>query len=332
MTHRQIMLVIAGLMAGMFLSALDQTVVGTAIRTIGDDLHGLSLQAWVTTAYLIVSTISTPIYGKLSDIFGRRPLFVFAIGIFIVGSILSSFSTSMIELSVFRALQGLGAGGLMSMPLAIMGDILAPRERAKYQGYFLAVFGVSSVLGPLIGGLFAGTDQILWIAGWRWVFLVNVPVGIVALGMVLKFLHLPKFSHHSLRIDWWGAAAVIVALVPLLLIAEEGQTWGWTSPAAFACYGIGVFGIVAFILIEYRMKDDALIPMKLFRSQTFSMATIIGVLVGFGMFGAMMTIPLFLQIVLGSTPTESGFQMLPMILGLMIASIGRRGNGLSRTK
>lgn len=322
MTHRQILLVIFGLMAGMFLSALDQTVVGTAIRTIGDDLHGLSLQAWVTTAYLIVATISTPIYGKLSDIFGRRPLFVFAIGIFVVGSILSSFSTSMVELAGFRALQGLGAGGLMSMPLAIMGDMLAPRERAKYQGYFLAVFGVSSVLGPLIGGVFAGTDQILWIAGWRWVFLINVPIGIAALGMVLKFLHLPKIPGTSVRIDWWGATAVIVALVPLLLIAEQGQDWGWSSPAAVLCYTLGAVGIVAFILIEFRMKDDALIPIKLFHSPTFSMATVIGVLVGFGMFGAMMTIPLFLQIVLGSTPTESGFQMLPMILGLMIASIG----------
>jgi len=316
-----IVFVLFGLMAGMFLSALDQTVVGTAIRTIGDDLHGLSLQAWVTTAYLIVSTISTPIYGKLSDIFGRRPLFIFAIVVFIVGSILASFSNSMIELSVFRALQGLGAGGLMSMPLAIMGDMLAPRERAKYQGYFLAVFGVSSVLGPLIGGLFAGTDQILWIAGWRWVFLINVPIGIAALAMVLRFLHLPKINRHSVRIDWWGAAAVIVALVPLLLVAEEGQTWGWTSAASIACYVIGVVGVIAFIAIEVRMKDDALIPIKLFHSSTFSMATIIGVFVGFGMFGAMMTIPLYLQIVLGATPTESGFEMLPMILGLMIASI-----------
>jgi EmrB/QacA subfamily drug resistance transporter len=322
MTHRQIMFVIFGLMAGMFLSALDQTIVGTSIRTIGDDLHGLSLQAWVTTAYLIVATISTPIYGKLSDIFGRRPLFLFAIGIFIVGSVLASFSTSMVELAGFRALQGLGAGGLMSMPLAIMGDMLAPRERAKYQGYFLAVWGVSSVLGPLIGGLFAGTDEILWIAGWRWVFLINVPIGIAALAMVVKFLHLPKTHGTTVRIDWWGATAVIVALVPLLLIAEQGQDWGWSSPVAFACYGIGVIGIIAFILIEFRMKDDALIPIKLFHSPTFSMATVIGVLVGFGMFGAMMTIPLYLQIVLGSTPTESGFQMLPMILGLMIASIG----------
>ncbi|WP_348789828.1 MDR family MFS transporter [Leifsonia sp. NPDC080035] len=321
MTHRQILLVIFGLMAGMFLSALDQTIVGTAIRTIGDDLHGLSQQAWVTTAYLILSTISTPIYGKLSDIFGRRPLFIIAIVIFIIGSVLASFSTSMLELAAFRAIQGLGAGGLMSMPLAIMGDMLAPRERAKYQGYFLAVFGISSLIGPLIGGLFAGASEILWIPGWRWVFLINVPIGIAALFMVVRFLHLPKHDRGAARIDWWGAAGVIVALVPLLLVAEQGREWGWSSAGSIACYVIGAIGIIAFILIEMAMKDDALIPLKLFRSSTFSMATIIGVLVGFGMFGAMLTLPLYLQIVLGATPTESGLQLLPMILGLMISSI-----------
>lgn len=330
MSHKQILFVIFGLMAGMFLSALDQTVVGTAIRTIGDDLHGLSQQAWVTTAYLIVSTISTPIYGKLSDIFGRRPLFIFAIVVFIIGSILASFSTSMVELALFRAIQGLGAGGLMSMPLAIMGDMLAPRERAKYQGYFLAVFGISSLIGPLVGGLFAGADQILWIAGWRWVFLINVPIGIVALLIVLRFLHLPKHERYSVRIDWWGATAVIVALVPLLLVAEEGRTWGWGSAGAIACYVIGAVGILAFVIIEMFMKDDALIPLKLFRSPTFSMATIIGVFVGFGMFGAMLTLPLYLQLVLGATPTQSGFQMLPMILGLMISSIAS-GQIIART-
>jgi EmrB/QacA subfamily drug resistance transporter len=330
MSHRQILFVIFGLMAGMFLSALDQTVVGTAIRTIGDDLHGLSQQAWVTTAYLIVSTISTPIYGKLSDIFGRRPLFIIAIVIFVVGSILAVFSTSMIELAVFRAIQGLGAGGLMSMPLAIMGDMLAPRERAKYQGYFLAVFGISSLVGPLVGGLFAGADQILGIAGWRWVFLINVPIGVVALLIVLRFLHLPKHAPGSVRIDWWGATAVVVALVPLLLVAEQGRDWGWDSPAAIACYVIGAAGILAFIFIEMAMKDDALIPLKLFRSSTFSMATIIGVFVGFGMFGAMLTLPLYLQLVLGSNPTESGLQLLPMILGLMISSIAS-GQIIART-
>ncbi|TSD11186.1 DHA2 family efflux MFS transporter permease subunit [Curtobacterium sp. KBS0715] len=331
MNHRQILLVIYGLMAGMFLGALDQTIVGTAIRTIGDDLHGLDQQAWVTTGYLIASTVTTPIYGKLSDIFGRRPLFITAIGIFIVGSFAASFSDSMLMLAGFRALQGLGAGGLMSLPLAIMGDMLAPRERAKYQGYFLAVFGISSVIGPLVGGVFAGADQLLFIAGWRWVFLINVPIGIIALFMVLTFLHLPKFGDRGKpRIDWWGATLVIVTLVPLLLIAEQGREWGWDSPAAFACYAIGALGLIAFIIVERAMGDDAILPMKLFGSRVFSMSAILSVLVGFGMFGAMLTIPLYLQIVKGVTPTESGFAMLPMVLGLMISSIAS-GQIISRT-
>jgi len=320
MTHRQILFIIFGLMAGMFLSALDQTIVGTSMRTIADDLKGLDAQAWVTTAYLITSTIATPIYGKLSDIFGRRPLFIIAIVIFLLGSITAGFATSMYQLAGFRALQGLGAGGLMALPLAIMGDILAPRERAKYQGYFLAVFGISSVAGPLIGGLLSGTDFILGVTGWRWVFLINIPIGAIALAIVLRFLHIPH-TRHSVRIDWWGAATVVLALVPLLLVAEQGREWGWGSAGAIACYVIGGLGIVAFIISEKLMGDDALIPLKLFKNATFRMATILGVLVGFGMFGAMMTLPLYLQLVNGATPTESGFLMLPMILGLMIASI-----------
>jgi EmrB/QacA subfamily drug resistance transporter len=331
MTHRQIMFVIYGMMAGMFLGALDQTVVGTSIRTIADDLNGLQDQAWVTTAYLIVSTIATPIYGKLSDIFGRRPLFLFAITVFLVGSVASGFSTSIFELAAFRAIQGLGAGGLMSIPLTIMGDILAPRERAKYQGYFLAVFGISSVIGPLVGGLFAGADSILFITGWRWVFLINIPIGAVALFLVLRFLHLPKrSSNRGVRIDWLGAVTVIVAVAPLLLIAEQGRDWGWMSGGAWACYIVGAIGIIGFIITERFLGDDALIPLKLFKSPTFSVATILGIMVGFGMFGALSTIPLYLQLVKGSTPTESGFQLLPMILGLMIASIVS-GQLISRT-
>ncbi len=320
MTHRQILFIIFGLMAGMFLSALDQTIVGTSMRTIADDLNGLDAQAWVTTAYLITSTIATPIYGKLSDLFGRRPLFIIAILIFLAGSLAAGFSNSMYMLAAFRALQGLGAGGLMALPLAIMGDILAPRERAKYQGYFLAVFGISSVIGPLIGGLLSGTPEILWITGWRWVFLINLPIGVVALSIVMRFLHIPH-TRHSVRIDWWGAATVIVALVPLLIVAEQGRTWGWDSPGAIACYVIGALGIAAFIVSEKLMGDAALIPLKLFKNATFSMSTVLGVLVGFGMFGGMMTVPLYLQLVNGATPTESGFLMLPMILGLMISSI-----------
>jgi len=331
MDHRQILFVIFGLMAGMFLSALDQTIVGTSMRTIADDLDGLSLQAWVTTAYLIVSTISTPIYGKLSDIFGRRPLFLIAISIFLVGSLAAGFSESMYQLAIFRAIQGMGAGGLMALPLTIMGDILAPRERAKYQGYFLAVFGVSSVIGPLVGGLFAGADEIVFVTGWRWVFLINIPIGIVALAVVVKFLHIPgQKRRENVRIDWFGAAAVIVAAVPLLLVAEQGREWGWSSPGALACYVIGAVGIASFVAIERAMGDDALIPLKLFRSPTFSMSTVLGVLVGFGMFGALLTVPLYLQLVNGATPTESGFQMLPMIAGLMISSIVS-GQLISRT-
>ncbi|MBS1906292.1 MAG: MFS transporter [Actinobacteria bacterium] len=322
MTHKQIMLVIYGLMSGMFLSSLAQTVFGTAIRTIGDDLHGLDQQAWVTTAFLITSTIAVPIYGKLSDIFGRRPLFIIGIVIFILGSTLSAFSTSMMMLAAFRAFQGIGAGALMALPLAIMGDILAPRERAKYQGYFFAVFGIATVIGPLVGGLFAGANQILWIDGWRWCFLINIPLGLIALFMVITFLHLPKVGkHQGPRIDWWGAAAVVVTLVPLLLVAEQGRTWGWTSAGSIACYVTGGLGLIAFIVIEALMKEDAIIPLKLFRSGTFTMATIIGVLVGFAMFGAMMTIPLYMQIVVGMNPTESGLSMLPLIVGLMIASL-----------
>jgi len=192
LTHRQIITIITGLMMGMFLAALDQNIVATAIRTIADDLNGLSVQAWVTTAYLITSTIATPLYGKLSDIYGRKRFFIAGITIFVIGSALCTFSTSMYMLAGFRAVQGIGAGGLFSLALAIVGDIVPPRQRAKYQGYFLAVFGTSSVLGPVIGGFFAGTSSILGIAGWRWVFLVNVPVGVAALIVVMRTLRIVR--------------------------------------------------------------------------------------------------------------------------------------------
>ncbi len=330
MSHRQIMFVMYGLMAGMFLSALDQTIVGTAIRTIGDELQGLDQQAWVTTAYLIAATVTTPLYGKLSDIFGRRPLFILSISIFVLGSFLSSFSTSMIMLAAFRAFQGLGAGGLMSLPLAIMGDMLAPRERAKYQGFFLATFGIASVVGPLVGGLFAGADKILFITGWRWVFLVNVPVGIIALLMVIAFLHLPHTPHAQPKIDWWGAGLVVATLAPLLLVAEQGRDWGWGSWQSIACYAIGAAALVGFILVERAMGPSAIIPLSLFSNTSFSINTVLSILVGFGMFGAMLTLPLYLQIVMGMSPTESGFASLPMMAGIMAASIGT-GQIVART-
>jgi EmrB/QacA subfamily drug resistance transporter len=320
MSHRQILLVLVGLMAGMFLSALDQSVVSTAMRTIADDLKGLELQAWVTTAYLITSTISTPIYGKLGDIFGRRRLFLIAIIIFVLGSALSALSGSMLELAGWRALQGIGAGGLFSLAITVLSDIVAPRERARYQGYFLAVFATSSVLGPVVGGLFSDAGMLLGIAGWKWIFLINVPIGALALFLVWKFLHVPHTPVKH-RIDWFGATTIIMAVVPMLLVAENGRDWGWGSATSISYYVVSVVGIVAFIYAERKAGDEAILPLKLFKSRTFSMVTILGVIVGVGMFGGMMTLPLLIQIVSGATPTESGFLMLPMVAGMMSASI-----------
>jgi EmrB/QacA subfamily drug resistance transporter len=321
MTHRQIMFVLFGLMAGMFLSALDQSVVGTAMRTIADDLNGLSAQAWVTTAYLITSTIATPIYGKLGDIFGRRKLFITAISIFIFGSVISGLANTMYELAAYRAIQGIGAGGLFALALTILADIVPPRDRARYQGLFLAVFGTSSVLGPLIGGLLAGVDSFLGITGWRWIFLMNLPIGAIALLLVLSFLHVPHIESKSKRIDWWGVLTIIVGVVPLLIVAEQGREWGWTSPNAFIAYALGVIGITSFIIIERKMGEDAILPLHIFKSRTFSLTTLLGVIVGMGMFGGMISLPLVLQIVYGATATEAGYLMIPMVMGLMISSI-----------
>ncbi len=320
LTHKQIKTILIGLMAGMLLAALDQTIVSTSIRTIADDLQGLSAQAWVTTAYLITSTVTTPLYGKLSDIYGRRPMFLTAISIFIVGSIMCTFATSMYELAAFRAVQGIGAGGLFSMALAILADIAPPRERARYQGYFLAVFGTSSVVGPLVGGFFAGADTLFGITGWRWVFLINVPIGLIALAVVAKVLHLPHIRTDH-RIDWWGAGALVLGIVPLLIVAEQGRIWGWGSPAVLSLIALGVVGVVAFILIERAMKDEALIPMRLFNSKVFSIGLSVNVLIGLGMFGALSTLPLYLQLVKGATPTESGLLLIPMMVGIMGGSV-----------
>jgi EmrB/QacA subfamily drug resistance transporter len=319
-THRQITIIIVGLMSGMFLAALDQTIVGTAIRTIADDLQGLSLQAWATTAYLITSTISTPLYGKLSDIYGRRPFFVASISIFVVASALSGFSQTMYQLAGWRALQGVGAGGLFSLALAIIGDIVPPRERAKYQGYFLAVFGTSSVLGPVVGGFLAGQDTILGITGWRWVFLVNVPIGIISLALVMRTLHLPH-TRRDHRIDYPGAAALVVALVPLLIVAEQGREWGWTSGRSIVSYVVGAIGIVAFLLAERAYGDEALLPLRLFRGRTFGIGSVLNFIVGLGMFGGIAMLPLYLQIVKGKTPTEAGLLLLPLMLGIMSGSV-----------
>jgi EmrB/QacA subfamily drug resistance transporter len=328
-THRQVLTILGGLMMGMFLAALDQTIMATATRTIADDLHGFDLQAWATTAFLITSTISTPLYGKLSDIYGRRGFFLFAIAIFIVGSMLCGLAQNMYELAAFRAVQGIGAGGLMSMALAIIGDIVPPRERAKYQGFFLAVFGTASVIGPLLGGFFAGQESIIGITGWRWIFYLNVPIGIAAMVVVARVLHLPH-TRTDHRIDWPGAVALIVGLVPLLTVAEQGRSWGWDSGRAFACYAIGLIGIVAFIFAERAYKDEALLPLRLFKNRTVAVGSISSTIIGMAMFGGLLTVPLYLQIVKGSTATEAGLQMIPFVIGIMAGSIAA-GQLIART-
>jgi EmrB/QacA subfamily drug resistance transporter len=328
-THRQILTILGGLMMGMFLAALDQTIMATATRTIADDLQGFDLQAWATTAFLITSTISTPLYGKLSDIYGRRPFFLFAIGVFIVGSFLCGLSDNMWQLAAFRAVQGIGAGGLMSLALAIIGDIVPPRERAKYQGFFLAVFGTASVLGPILGGFFAGADKILGVDGWRWVFYLNVPIGIAAMAVVAKVLHLP---HHRVdhRIDWPGAMTLILCLVPLLTVAEQGRDWGWDSGKAITCYVIGVLGLIGFILAERAYKEEALLPLRLFGNRTVAVGSVSSTILGMAMFGGLMTVPLYLQIVKGSSATMAGLQMIPFVVGIMAGSIVS-GQLISRT-
>jgi MFS family permease len=226
----------------------------------------------------------------------------------------------MYELAAFRAIQGLGAGGLMSLAFAIIGDIVPPRERARYQGYFLAVFGSASVIGPLAGGGFAGTEEILGIAGWRWVFLVNVPIAAAALIVVARVLNIPH-TRREARIDWRGAVALSVAVVPVLLVAEQGREWGWGSAGSIVCYVIAVVGLVGFLIAERVIGDDALLPLRLFRRGVFSVTSASGLVIGMGMFGGLVLIPLYLQIVKGASPTKSGLLLLPLMAGIIASSM-----------
>ncbi|WP_063771595.1 MDR family MFS transporter [Streptacidiphilus albus] len=323
------MTILSGLVLGMFLAALDQTIVSTAIKTIGNDLHDLTAQAWVTTAFLITSTIAAPLFGKLSDIYGRKRLFMLSIVIFVLGSALCGLSQSMYELAGFRAFQGIGAGGIMPLALAVIGDIIPPRERARYQGYMMAVFASASVLGPVLGGLLSGTNSFLGAAGWRWIFYINVPIAIFALVVIAKVLHLDHVRRER-RIDWWGSVLLAVGLVPLLVVAEQGQSWGWGSVNSFACYLIGAAGLALFVWVQQRMGDDALLPLRLFRSSTFSVASAQVTIIGMAMFGGMSVIPLYLQIVKGASPTKSGLLLLPLVAGLMLASLAT-GQLIART-
>ena len=312
--HRRILVILGALMLGMFLASLDQTIVATALPTIAADLGGLNHLAWVVTAYLLASTISTPLWGKLGDLYGRKKLFQLAIVIFLAGSILSGLSQNMIDLIACRAIQGIGAGGLMVGAQAIIGDVIPARQRGRYMGYFGAVFGLSSVLGPLAGGWF--TQHL----SWRWVFYINVPIGIVALFTIAAVLHIPaKRVHH--KIDWLGISLLSAGVTAIILLT----TWGGTQYAwgSFTIIALGVAGaalIATFCVVETRAAEPV-IPLGLFRGRTFSAASGVGFIIGFSMFGAIVYLPLYLQTVHGASPTSSGLELLPLVAGMLTTFI-----------
>ncbi len=314
-TRRRVLIIIASLLVGMLLAALDQTVVSTALPTIVGDLGGASHLAWLITAYLLASTVSTPLWGKLGDMYGRKVFFQASIVIFLVGSALSGLSQSIGQLIAFRALQGLGGGGLMVGAQSIVGDVVAPRERGKYQGLFGAVFAVTTVVGPLIGGLLTQD------ASWRWIFYVNLPIGAIAL--VATGIALPgalKRLHHV--VDYAGTVTLTLAITSLVLFASlGGTTYGWGSAPMIilAVAGIALLGVWA--LVERRAVEPVL-PLGLFRNRVFSAASIIGFVVGFALFGALTFLPLFFQVAQGVSPTVSGLRLLPLMLGLLVTSIG----------
>ncbi len=319
-THAEIMIVMGALMLVMLLAALDQTIVATALPRIATDLHGLNKYSWVATAYLLTSAITTPIYGKIGDLFGRKKVLQTAIVIFLAGSALCGLSRNMDQLVVFRALQGIGAGGLMSLVLAIVGDVISPRQRGKYQGYFGAVFGVSSVVGPLLGGFFADAPSILDITGWRWIFYVNVPIGLLAFSAVATRLHLPK---HRLdhKIDYLGAALLTVSVVSLLLVSVwAGVMYPWGSIQILGLLAAAVIFGALFIACEWRASEP-IIPMSLFKNDIFTVSVLLSALTGIAMFATILYIPQYQQVVRGYSPTKSGLWTIPLVLGMLVASI-----------
>ncbi|MFD8223891.1 DHA2 family efflux MFS transporter permease subunit [Streptomyces massasporeus] len=318
-----VMVSIGALLLGMLLAALDQTIVSTALPTIVSDLGGLDHLSWVVTAYLLAATAATPLWGKLGDQYGRKRLFQTAIVIFLIGSALCGAAQDMAQLIAFRALQGLGGGGLIVLSMAIVGDLVPPRERGRYQGLFGAVFGATSVLGPLLGGLF--TQHL----SWRWVFYVNLPVGVVALAVIAAVLHIPRTAQRHV-IDYLGTFLIAAVATCLVLVASlGGTTWAWGSWQIVGLAVLGVLLAVAFVAVERRAAEPVL-PLKLFRVRTFTLAALISFVVGFAMFGAMTYLPTFLQVVQGISPTMSGVHMLPMVLGLLLASTAS-GQIVSRT-
>ncbi|WUH48628.1 MFS transporter [Streptomyces sp. NBC_00443] len=314
---------IGALLLGMLLAALDQTIVSTALPTIVSDLGGLEHLSWVVTAYLLASTAATPLWGKLGDQYGRKRLFQIAIVIFLVGSALCGMAQDMAQLIAFRAIQGVGGGGLMVLSMAIVGDIVPPRERGRYQGLFGGVFGATSVLGPLLGGVF--TEHL----SWRWVFYINLPIGAVALAVIAVVLRLPSKSTRHV-IDYLGTFLIASVATCLVLVASlGGTTWAWGSVQIVGLAVLGVVLAVAFVAVERRAAEPVL-PLKLFGVRTFSLSAVISFIVGFAMFGAMTYLPTFLQVVQGVSPTTSGLHMLPMVAGMLLASTGS-GQIVSRT-
>jgi EmrB/QacA subfamily drug resistance transporter len=325
--RRTLIPVFGALMLGMFLAALDQTIVSTALPTIVGDLGGLNHLSWVVTSYLLATTASTPLYGKLGDMYGRKPVFLAAILIFLAGSMLSGLSQSMTELIAFRALQGMGAGGLMVGAQAIIADIVPPRERGKYMGLIGSVFAIASVAGPLLGGFLVESLD------WRWVFYVNMPIGAVAVLVVIFRLHLRTPSQRH-AIDWLGAALLTAGVSAIILLTTwGGNEYPWGSPTILALGAAAVALLAAFVWQERRAAEP-IIPLTLFHSSVFRVASTIGFVIGLAMFGAIVFIPLFLQLVYGVSPTSSGLRMLPLMAGLLTASVtsGRIITRLGRYK
>ncbi|MEJ0073522.1 MAG: MDR family MFS transporter [Candidatus Saccharibacteria bacterium] len=313
-SHAEIMVIISALMLAMLLAALDQTIVSTALPKIASDLHGLSKYSWVATAYLLTSAVSTPLYGKISDMFGRKKIFQSAIVIFLIGSMLCGAAQSMNQLIIFRGLQGIGAGGLMTLVFAIIGDVVPPRQRGKYQGYFTAVFATSSVIGPLLGGLF--TDHL----SWRWVFYINLPIGILALVAIAARLHLPvRKSHH--KVDFTGAGLLAVSIVTLLLATVwGGVNYPWGSSEILGLFGTAVVAAALFLVRELHAAEPIL-SLSLFKIRIFSVSTLLSFIIGIVMFGAIIFLPEYQQLVRGDSATKSGLMLLPLVAGLMAASL-----------